>query len=150
MIYNKNTQNLLIPLGGCDAKVSNSECNESYPKHISSVLLVMLQMSKLRDFKNYYTGFLAVYHKNYFPSMPSYERFIAIMNRAIFPLTIFTQVNSGRKRTGIYDIESSCLPVCHLKRSKQHKKFDAIAEYGRTSAGWFLDLNYIFKPINFD
>jgi hypothetical protein len=96
-------------------------------------------MSKFRDFKNFYTGFLAIYHKSYFPRMPSYERFIAIMNRAIFPLTIFTQVNGG-KRTGIYYIDSSCLPVCHLKRSKRHKTFDAIAEYGRTSVGWFFGL----------
>ncbi len=102
-------------------------------------ILVMFQMSKFRDFKNFYAGFLAVYHKNYFPRMPSYERFISIMNRAIFPLTIFTQVNGG-KRTGIYYIDSSCLPVCHLKRSKQHKTFDAIAEYGRTSVGWFFGL----------
>lgn len=102
-------------------------------------ILVMFQMSKFRDFKNFYTGFLTVYHKSYFPRMPSYERFIAIMNRAIFPLTIFTQVNGG-KRTGIYYIDSSCLPVCHLKRSKRHKTFDAIAEYGRTSVGWFFGL----------
>lgn len=102
-------------------------------------ILVMFQMSKFRDFKNFYRGFLAVYHKGYFPGMPSYERFISIMNRAIFPLTIFTQVNGG-KRTGIYYIDSSCLPVCHLKRSKRHKTFDSIAEYGRTSVGWFFGL----------
>jgi len=102
-------------------------------------ILIMFQMSKFRDFKNFYSGFLAFYHKSYFPGMPSYERFISIMNRAIFPLTIFTQVNGG-KRTGIYYIDSSCLPVCHLKRSKRHKTFDAIAEYGRTSVGWFFGL----------
>lgn len=102
-------------------------------------ILVMFQMSKFRDFKTFYNGFLGVYHKNYFPKMPSYARFIAIMNRAIFPLTIFAQVNGG-KRTGIYYIDSSCLPVCHLKRSKRHKTFDVIAEYGRTSVGWFFGL----------
>lgn len=102
-------------------------------------ILVMFQMSRFRDFKNFYTGFLSVYHKSYFPQLPSYERFISIMNRAIFPLTIFTQMNGG-KRTGIYYIDSSCLPVCHLKRSKRHKTFDAIAEYGKTSVGWFFGL----------
>jgi hypothetical protein len=30
--------------------------------------------------------------------------------------------------------------VCHLKRSKRHKTFDAIAEYGKTSVGWFFGL----------
>ena len=102
-------------------------------------ILVMFQRSKFRDFKNFYTGFLGIYHQSYFPKMPSYERFISIMNRVLFPMTIFTQIHAG-KRTGIYYIDSSCLPVCHLKRSKRHKTFDAIAEYGRTSVGWFFGL----------
>ena len=48
-------------------------------------------------------------------------------------------MNSG-KRTGIYYIDSTCLPVCHLKRSKRHKTFEDIAQYGRTSVGWFFGL----------
>lgn len=71
--------------------------------------------------------------------MPSYERFVNLLSRAIFPLTIFTQVKAG-KQTSIYYIDSSCLPVCHIKRSKRHKTFDAIAEYGKTSVGWFFGL----------
>ncbi len=35
-------------------------------------------------------------------------------------------------------IDSSCLPVCHLKRSRRHKVFDAVAQYGKTSVGWFF------------
>ena len=37
-------------------------------------------------------------------------------------------------------MDSSCLPVCHLKRQKRHKTFEAIAEFGRTSVGWFFGL----------
>lgn len=37
-------------------------------------ILVIFQMPKFRDFKNFYSGFLAVYHKDYFPGMPSYEK----------------------------------------------------------------------------
>ena len=102
-------------------------------------ILIMFQMSKFRDFKNFYNGLLCVYYKSYFPGAPSYERFVNLMKRAIFPLTIFTQFKGGKK-TGIYYIDSSCLPVCHLKRSKRHKTFDAIADYGRTSVGWFFGL----------
>lgn len=102
-------------------------------------ILVMFQMSRFRDFKNFYTGFLCVYHKSCFPRLPTYERFVNLMKRAIFPLTLFTQLKGG-KRTGIYYIDSSCLPVCHLKRSRRHKTFDAIADYGRTSVGWFFGL----------
>lgn len=102
-------------------------------------ILVMFQMSRFRDFKNFYIGFLCVYYKRDFPNLPCYERFISLIKRAIFPLTIFTQLKAG-KRTGIYYIDSSCLPVCHIKRSKRHRTFDHIAEYGRTSVGWFFGL----------
>lgn len=102
-------------------------------------ILVMFQMSRFRDFKNFYTGFLCFYHRCYFPNLPSYGRFVNLINRAIFPLTIFTQLKAG-KQTGIYYIDSSCLPVCHIKRSKRHKTFDSIAEYGKTSVGWFFGL----------
>lgn len=30
-------------------------------------------------------------------------------------------------------MDSSCLPVCHIKRSKRHKTFEDIAEHGHTS-----------------
>ena len=102
-------------------------------------ILVMFQSSRVRDFKNFYTGLLCLYYKEYFPKLPGYERFVKLMQRAIFPLTIFTQLKAG-KQTGIYYIDSSCLPVCHIKRSKRHKTFDAVAEYGHTSVGWFFGL----------
>lgn len=102
-------------------------------------ILVIFQMSRFRDFKNFYCGFLSFYHKGYFPNLPSYGRFVNLINRAIFPLTIFTQIKAG-KQTGIYYIDSSCLPVCHIKRSRRHKTFDGIAEYGKTSVGWFFGL----------
>jgi hypothetical protein len=102
-------------------------------------ILVMFQMSRFRDFKNFYIGFLCFYHRSWFPNLPSYGRFVNLINRAIFPLTIFTQLKAGKK-TGIYYIDLSCLPVCHIKRSKRHKTFNAIAEYGKTSVGWFFGL----------
>jgi len=54
------------------------------------------------------------------------------MKRVIFHLILFSQINSG-KPTGIYYIDSNCLPVFHLRRSKRNKTFEEIAEYGRTS-----------------
>lgn len=102
-------------------------------------ILIMFHQVRFRDFKTFYTGFLGVYWHHYFPKLPSYSRFISEMKKAIFPMTLFTQLKTG-KRTGIYYIDSSCLPVCHLKRSKRHKTFDTIAQYGRTSVGWFFGL----------
>ncbi len=102
-------------------------------------ILIMFHEVRFRDFKRFYIGFLEVYWRGYFPHLPSYSRFITLMKRAIFPMTIFTQLKSG-KRTGIYYLDSSCLPVSHLKRSKRHKTFDQIAQYGKTSVGWFFGL----------
>lgn len=102
-------------------------------------ILVTFQMMHFRNFKTFYCGFLELYWHSYFPKLPSYQRFIFLMKRAIFPLTLFTQIKGG-KRTGIYYIDSSCLPVCHLKRQRRHKVFENIAEFGRTSVGWFFGL----------
>lgn len=102
-------------------------------------ILIMFQMARFRDFKNFYKGYLLCFHGSAFPRLPTYERFVALMNRAIFPMTLFVQINSGKK-TGIYYIDSTSLPVCELKRSRRHKTFESVAEYGKTSVGWFFGL----------
>ena len=102
-------------------------------------ILIMFHHVRFRDFKTFYTSYVQRHWDDAFPGIPSYSRFITVMKQAIFPMTLFTCLNSG-KRTGIYYIDSSCLPVCHLKRSKRHKTFDQIAAYGRTSVGWFFGL----------
>jgi hypothetical protein len=113
------------------------ECSLSISEIMT--ILILFQSTRFRDFKNFYQGFVSRYWHDYFPSLPSYPRFIVLIRRVIFPMTLFTQIKGG-KRTGIYYIDSSCLPVCHLKRSRRHKTFDEIAEYGRTSVGWFFGL----------
>lgn len=45
--------------------------------------------------KNFYTGLLSLYCKEHFPKIPCYERFVHLMQRAIFPLSIFTQLKAG-------------------------------------------------------
>lgn len=102
-------------------------------------ILIFFQSSCFRNFKIFYTNFLCRYWGKEFPNLPSYNRFIEIMNKVIFHLTLFSQLHSGKK-TGIYYIDSTCLPVCHIKRSKRHKTFAEIAEYGRTSVTWFFGL----------
>ena len=131
----KNKSELLLPAPtkggrGPDCCLSISEI---------MTIQILFQMIGYRNFKTFYTGFLQKYMTDYFPSLPGYVRFVELMSRSIFPLTLFAQLKCGKK-TGIYYIDSSCLPVCHLKRSKRHKTFDAVAEYGKTSVGWFFGL----------
>ena len=108
---------------------------------ISEIMTVQIlfKMVGYRNFKTFYTSFLQIYWKQYFPRLPSYQRFVELTHRALYPLTLFAQLKSGKK-TGIYYIDGSCLPVCHLKRSKRNKVFREIAQYGRTSVGWFFGL----------
>ena len=100
---------------------------------------ILFQMVGYRNFKTFYISFLQIYWKQYFPHLPSYQRFVELTHRALYPLTLFAQLKSGKK-TGIYYIDGSCLPVCHLKRSKRNRVFKEIAQYGRTSVGWFFGL----------
>lgn len=134
--FNKHSTHFLLP-----APAPTHQHGPACGLAISEIMtiLVMFHMIRFRDFKTFYCGYVQQYYRREFPGLPSYERFIAIMNRAILPLLIFTQLHSG-KRSGVYYIDSSCLPVCHLKRSKRHKVFDNIAQYGKTSVGWFFGL----------
>ena len=102
-------------------------------------ILVMFQMMRFRDFKTFYCGFLQIYWRSYFAYLPTYHRFVEIMQRATFPMTLFAQLKTGR-RTDIYYVDSSGLPVCHLKRQKRHKTFQTIAQFGKSSVGWFFGL----------
>lgn len=125
-----------------DHLLPNPSCRQRGPRCSLSdseimTLLIAFQFSGFRNFKNFYTGFVAIYWKDAFPNLPSYNRFIELISRVIFPLVIFTQMHTGKK-TGIYYIDSTCLPVCHLKRSSRHKTFKEISKYGKTSVGWFF------------
>lgn len=103
------------------------------------MILIWFQSSGFRNFKYFYNEFVCQYWANAFPNLPSYNRFLEMIPRVMAPLILFSQLRCG-KRTGIYYIDSSCLPVCHLKRSRRHQTFEAVADYGRTSVGWFFGL----------
>ena len=102
-------------------------------------ILILFQKVRYRDFKTFYTTHVLCYWKNYFPKLVSYNRFIELIKKVIFPLTLFIQ-HSKKNKSGVYYIDSTCLPVCNLKRSKRHKVFNKVAEYGKTSIGLFKGL----------
>ena len=101
-------------------------------------LMVCFQHMQFRHFKVFYRYASSTW-KDCFPLLPSYQRLIELIKLSLLPLVIFTQVHSGRK-TGIYYIDSTALPVCHIKRSSRHKVFEGLAEYGKSSVGWFFGL----------
>ena len=54
------------------------------------------------------------------------------------------------KKTGIYYVDSTAMPVCHNLRIKRHKVFDGIAARGKSSTGWFfgMKLHIVFNDLN--
>src|SRR5215217_3211507 len=72
-----------------------------------------------------------------FPKAPCYARFIALTNHVWVPLTVFLLTPMGRK-SGLYYIDSTPLPVCHPRRINRHKVFAGLAGRGKTSTGWFF------------
>jgi len=109
-------------------------------------LLIILHSSKYKYLKSFYNGFAFPYLKVCFPGMPSYERFVIIQKSVIVPLTYFVLSRMGR-RTGIYYIDSTALPVCNNRRIGRHKVFAGLAQRGKTSMGWFfgLKLHLVFN-----
>ena len=71
-------------------------------------LLVGFQTLRFRNFKAFYK-FAQEHWKGYFPHLVSYQRMIELIKIALGPLTLFTQLYSGR-RAGIYYIDST--PLC--------------------------------------
>jgi Transposase DDE domain len=112
-------------------------------------LLLVLHSSGFKYLKNFYNGPMGAVLRRYFPGMPCYERFIALQQRAFLPLMAFLFSKLGKK-TGIYYIDSTALPVCHNRRIGRHKTFAGLAARGKTSMGWFLGfkLHLVFNDRN--
>ena len=100
-------------------------------------ILVLYHSSNFRHFKAFYEGVVLALLRPAFPKAPCYARFIALTNHLWVPLTMFLLSRMGR-RTGIYDIDSTPLAVCHNRRIDRHKVFADLAARGKTSVGWFF------------
>ena len=100
-------------------------------------LLVLYHSSRFKNFKTFYNGIVLGLLRACFPGAPCYERFIALTSRVWTLLVFFLASRMGRK-TDIYYIDSTPLPVCHNRRIAKHKVFTGLAARGKTSMGWFF------------
>jgi len=101
-------------------------------------IVIFFHQGRFRNFKHYYTHFVSVYLKSYFPGLPSYSRLIQWMPHLLVPLLAYLNDNCLGKPTGVQYIDSCPLVVCHNRRIHQHKTFAGIAKRGKTSVGWFF------------
>ena len=109
-------------------------------------ILVLYHSSRFRHFRAFYEGVVLTLLRSAFPKAPCYARFIALTNHVWVPVTVFLLTRMGRK-TGIYYIDSTALPVCHTRRIDRHRVFAGLAGRGKTSLGWFFGfkLHWVFN-----
>lgn len=99
-------------------------------------IIIVFHMSHHRDFKNFYTGYLARFFKSEFPNLLSYTRFIEVMPSAMVPLcSYFSSLKS--EPTGIEFVDSTSIKVCHNLRIPRHKTLSGLASRGKGTMGWF-------------
>ena len=100
-------------------------------------IVVSYHFSGYKCFKYFYQYEIAQLHRQAFPKLLSYSRFIQKMPVLFLPLHLLLHMLTGEE-TGIYFIDSTSLPVCHNRRIGRHKTFEGLAERGKTSMGWFF------------
>lgn len=109
-------------------------------------IIIAFHMSHQRDFKNFYLGIIHRYHKNEFPTLLSYTRFLEVMPSVLVPLSSFFTHLKGEP-TGIEFIDSTSIKVCHNLRIPRHKVFQGTAARGKSTMGWFMDLSFTSSRI---
>lgn len=72
--------------------------------------------------------------------IPNYQNFVAILNRCIGLATICLQslLRFFRDNFSAHAIDSTCLPVCKVKREYSHKVCRGLACKGYSTMGWFF------------
>lgn len=101
-------------------------------------IVILFHHSPCTNFKFFYKSYLTLY-KSEFPKLPSYNRFIELQQRTLSYFYAFIMIVCNiQKTTGIAYIDSTCIPVCHNKRTSRHKTFKGLAKLGKSTMGWFF------------
>jgi hypothetical protein len=108
-------------------------------------ILIAYHASGMVCFKYFYLNLLKL-HKDLFPDLVHYARFVKLMKRS-FPALVCLFKSLEGEATEYLFIDSTPVAVCHNLREKRHKVFKGLATKGRTSTGWFfgLKLHMIFN-----
>jgi len=102
-------------------------------------LIIYFHQSRYRNFKAYYIEHVCQHLRGEFPNIVSYERFVILMPSVFGPLSAYLKSLYG-SCSGISFVDSTALEVCDTHRIHNHKVFEAVAERGKGSMGWFYGL----------
>lgn len=87
---------------------------------------IAFHLSAYKTFKTFYLEIVSSYWREAFPNLVSYNRFVEWQPSTLIPLMAYLRSRLGAS-TGIGFIDSTSLKVCHNRRIKQHRVFQAIA-----------------------
>ncbi len=107
-----------------------------HPSEIMTIVVAFPQ-SPSRTFKAFYTEQVQPHWRSEFPTLVSYERFVALLPTILVPLTAYLHTQLG-SCTGLSFIDSTKLTVCHRARTRRNRVFAGRARLGKSSTGWFL------------
>ena len=99
-------------------------------------LLIHFHQSAYRNFKHYYTDYVAVHLRAAFPTLISYSRFVGRLGEALGPLCAYLSTRKAPP-TGLAFVDATALAVCDNRRIRSHRVFEGLAARGKTSMGWF-------------
>jgi len=101
-------------------------------------IMILFQLSGIRCFKWFYNQYLKRHLSNEFPCLVSYNRFVELQKKALFPMAVFAKTCTLGDCTGISFADSTPIRVCKNKRIFNHKVFDGIATRGKSTMGYFF------------
>lgn len=102
-----------------------------------ATIIVYFHCSGYRNFKDYYLKHVSKNYRSEFPNLVSYNRFVELIPSALIPLIFYLNTRKG-KVTGISFIDSTRLPICSNFRATRNKVFEGLANWGKSSIGWFF------------
>ena len=110
---------------------------------ISEIMTIMLlfHQSPAKNFKFFYQSYLQLY-RGEFPGLVSYNRFVELQQRCLghFYALLMT-LCAMSEQTGISYVDSTCLPVCHNKRTSRHlESYNKIITDNRPILTGFSDI----------
>lgn len=100
-------------------------------------IIIYFHHSSYRNFKDYYTKHVCIFFPKYFPNLVSYNRFVELEKSALIPLCWYLSLRP-KQSTGINFIDSTSLEICLNPRAKRNKVFKGLANWGKSSVGWYF------------
>lgn len=100
-------------------------------------ILLLFHLGHFRNLKHFYLFYVQENLVNEFPDAVSYNRFVELQRKAVFPMVLYLKLCCLGKCTGISFIDSTPIRVCHTKRERSNKVFKGMAVKGKSTIGWF-------------